>query len=562
MTLRKRVWLTFGIIVVIAILAGTVDWPKGPNIKIGSFTKELKVKLGLDLLGGTRLVYDADVSNIPASDRQGALDGVRDVIERRVNAFGVSEPVVQTTKVGDNWRVIVELPGIQDVNEAILLIGETPLLEFKEQKEVAPLSDEEKASRETFNASQKKKAEDVLKRALAGEDFAKLADEFSEDPGNTSTQDGSKKGGDLDFTQRGQLVPEFEDIIFDKLETGKVYTEVVESQFGYHIIKKTDERNNNGVREVRSSHILFIKKSLNPDQASDFSPTQLTGKQLKSATVQFDQNTGEPQVSLQFDSEGSKLFEEITQRNVGKVVGIFLDGSPISLPRVNEKISGGQAVITGKFTLDEAKQLAQRLNAGALPVPISLASQNNVGPTLGKISVERSFLAGILGLLFVSVFMIVYYRLPGLLSVVALTLYALIALMLFKLLSITLSLAGVAGFILSIGMAVDANILIFERTREELRAGRTLAQAIEEGFKRAWPSIRDSNASSLLSCLILAWFGTSVIKGFAITLAIGILVSMFSAITITRTFMRLLLTEHLQKKGKLFGLRETQKNTH
>jgi len=556
MITRKKIWLIFAGIVILAILAGFVDYPKGPDIRIGKYFKELKIHLGLDLQGGTHLVYDADTSQIPKADQSSALDGVRDVIERRVNTFGVSEPLVQTNQSGDQWRVIVELPGIKDINQAIKMIGETPLLEFKEEAPLNELTDEEKKAIEKINEEQKKKAEDVLKKALAGEDFAELANQYSEDPGNTD-EEGNKKGGDLGFFEQGQMVAEFDDVIFNKMNVGDIYPELIQTQYGYHIIKKTGEKEEDGKKLVQASHIIFITQSTEPQQQPyNFVSTGLSGKQLKRAQVQFDPNTNEPQVGLEFDDEGKKLFDEITTRNVNKIVAIYLDGAPISLPKVNEPIKEGTAVITGKFTLQEAKELAQRLNAGALPVPIKLVTQQNIGATLGKTSVERSLFAGLLGLLIVALFMIIYYRLPGFLSIVALLIYTLVVLAIFKLWPVVLTLAGIAGYILSIGMAVDANVLIFERTKEELRGGKQLSVAVEDGFKRAWLSIRDSNFSSLITCVILAWFGTSIIKGFAITLGIGILVSMFSAITVTRTFLRLIVNKNLEKNLWWFGIKK------
>ncbi len=539
--MRRNVWFGFILIVVLGILAGIVDFPKGPDIAVGPLKKELKVHLGLDLQGGTRLVYDADTSGVGPSERDDALQGVRDVIERRVNAFGVSEPVVQTNKVGEQWRVSVELAGIKDVNQAIKLIGETPSLDFR--TESAP--------------TQLRTTDEALSRAQAalqqlrqpGADFSKIASEFSDDPGSKDT------GGDLGFSPRGQFVPEFETALFDTLKDGEIVSEPVQTQYGYHIIKRIESRqiDENGEKklEVHGAHILVATQDLS--NVSGYTVTNLSGKNLKSATVEFNPNTGEPQVNLQFDGEGAKLFGEITKQNVGKTVAIYLDGSPISTPVVQQEITSGSAVISGNFKIDEAKTLARRLNAGALPVGISLVTQQTVGPSLGKVSIARSFFAGLVGLVAVAIFMIAYYRLPGLLATVALVLYTLIVLAIFKLWPITLTLAGVAGFILSIGMAVDANILIFERTREEIRSGRPLKSAIDEGFKRAWLSIRDSNVSSIITALILAWFGTSIIKGFAITLAIGILVSMFSAITITRTFMRLTSGAWLEKRHGLIG---------
>ncbi len=386
------------VILIIGAAAGYFDWVSWRPFR-----------LGLDLRGGTHLVYRADVSSLSAaSDISEAMSGLRDVIERRINLFGVAEPVVQTERVGGENRLIVELAGVFDIGEAIKAIGETPYLEFKE---------------------------------LKGEDFV---------------------------------------------------------------------------------------------------ATKLNGKYLKRASVGFSQNLGAPEVFLEFNEEGAALFEEITERNVGAPVAIFLDGAPISMPTVQERISGGKAQITGKFTPDEAKQLVRRFNAGALPVPITLLSQQSVGASLGKEALLKSLRAGIYGALAVAAFMIFWYRLPGVIAVLALGVYSTLTLLLFKMIPVTLSSAGIAGFILSVGMAVDANILIFERMKEELRLGKLLDFAMTEGFARAWTSIRDSNVSSLITAVILYWFGTSLVRGFALTLALGILVSMFSAITASRYFLRAL----------------------
>ena len=446
MEIKKLRNITFAIII-LALAAGfliypdvwnkSADWLNARKNSVG-FLKNISnipqyfnmpFRLGLDLQGGTHLVYEADLSQIQGKDAADAMQGVRDVIERRVNLFGVTEPLVQVDRVGEHYRLIVELAGIKDVNEAIKMIGETPSLDFRE----------ERTAEET--------------KAILGAQKAGQVSALKEDP-----------------------------------------------YFG--------------------------------------TPTELTGKYIKKAAVSFDSNTGAPQVDLEFNDDGAKLFSEITGRNVGKRIAIYLDSQPISAPVVNEAISGGRARITGNFGIEEAKLLVRRLNAGALPVPISLINQQTVGASLGEVSLRDSLNAGLVGLLAVAVFMIILYRLPGLLSVFALLIYTLIVLAIFKTIPVTLTLAGIAGFILSIGMAVDANILIFERTKEEMKTGKSLAGAVEEGFRRAWTSIRDSNVSSLLTCLILFWLGTSVIKGFALTLAIGILVSMFSAIVVTRNFLR------------------------
>lgn len=382
-------------------------------------------RLGLDLQGGTHLVYQADTSAVGFGEVSGAMEGLRDVIERRINAFGVSEPLVQTQSVGQDHRLIVELAGVFDIQEAIRVIGATPFLEFRELNEAA--------------------------RASLGEE---------------------NKENAIDFTS--------------------------------------------------------------------FVSTLLTGRYLKNSAIEFDPNTGKPSIALRFDDEGAKIFEEITERNVGLPLAIFLDGFPISSPVVQQKISGGQAQISGRFTLEEAKELVRNLNTGALPLPIALISQQSVAASLGNEALSRSFAAAAYGTIGVMIFMVLWYRLSGVVAVVALGVYGALTLFLFKLIPVTLSSAGIAGFILSVGMAVDANILIFERTKEERRLGKPLEHAMAEGFRRAWTSIRDSNISSLITATILYWFGTSLVRGFALTLSLGIVVSMFTAITATRYFLRAL----------------------
>jgi protein-export membrane protein SecD len=273
------------------------------------------------------------------------------------------------------------------------------------------------------------------------------------------------------------------------------------------------------------------------DANQQFVQTELTGRYLKQASLEFDQNTREPKVSLQFDDKGTQLFADITKANIGKMVAIYLDGAPISTPVVREQIPNGQAVISGSFTPTEAKLLVGRLNSGALPVPISLLSRQTIGATLGVSAVQAGVKSTIIGFLLIALFLILWYRLPGLVAVISLCIYIAIILALFKLLPVTLTAAGVAGFIISLGIAVDANVLIFERVKEELRLGRTISDAVATGYSRAWFSIRDSNTSSIITAVILFWFGTSLIKGFALTLGMGVLVSMLSAITITKIFL-------------------------
>lgn len=439
---QRGQWVRLGLIVVLAGLAVWVAGPWHPSLKLGALQRSLNVRLGLDLQGGVQLTYKADIAGIEGDRISEAMAGVRDVIERRVNSFGVSEPLVQTNKGGGEQRVIVELAGVYDPQQAIKLIGETPQLDFR--------------------------------REIDGEE---------------------------------------------------------------------------------------AKKQLNIDDATAlsgpiFERTELTGKNLQRAAVEFDQVSQQPHVALEFDGDGTKLFADLTKQNLQKRIAIYLDGVPISAPVVQSEITNGRAVISGGFTLPEAKQLAQRLNAGALPVPIELISQQTIGPTLGRISIQQSILAGILGLLGVIVFMIIFYRLPGVVAGVALILYALLFITLVKLLPITMTLAGVAGFILSIGMAVDANILIFERIRDNLRSGKTVAYSLENGFKGAWSSIQASNISTLLTGVIMYALGTSIIRGFALTLSLGVILSMFTAIIVTRTLLRVVFQYRILHKPLLLAVRK------
>lgn len=556
--IRMRSFIVLILAILLAIYVFPPAWNKTADfinnrtgLKLGHL-RETSFSFGLDLLGGTHLVYEADTKKIPFKDQSNAVDGVRDVIERRVNALGVSEPLVQTNYSGDKWRVIVELAGVKDVGEAIKQIGETPTLQFKTQSEQATrsLTAKEKAEMEEFNKKSKSAADGLLARALKGEDFGDLAFKNSEDKGTY------EKKGDLDWFREKVMVKEFEDAV-KALKNNEVRKTLLKTQFGYHIIKKTGEREikeeGKDIKEYRASHILILTKSEASFMTLDdyWIDAELSGKHLERASVQFDPNTNMPEIGLQFNDKGKKLFKEITEKNVGKLVGIFLDGSPITVPRVNETIYDGNARITGDFDLKEARLLATRLNAGALPVPIKLVSQQTVGATLGKISVDKSLWAGLIGFALVCLFMILYYRLAGLMSVIALLVYGVVILAIFKFVPVTLTLAGIAGFILSIGMAVDANVLIFERLKEELAEGRDLEYGVAEAFRRAWPSIRDGNISTLITAAILFWFSTSLIRGFALTLSLGILVSMFTAMVISRVFMKTIVT--VTKNNWLMG---------
>lgn len=525
-------------ILVVLIIALVLDF--GPSLSqrglnLPSFLN-MPFKLGLDLQGGTHLVYQADVSKIPSNDQASAVEGVRDVIERRVNSFGVAEPIIQVTQSGDQWRVIADLAGISDVNKAIELIGETPLLEFKEPNPnpQSNLTPEQKKQLDEYNADAKSRAEKALTEVLKpGADFSTIAKQLTEDDGSKDT------GGDLGFVKRGEFIDTFEKACFDDLQPGQISKTVVQSVFGYHVLKKEAERGSGDTYEVNCRHILMKTKAESDFGAvpEQWSYTGLTGKQLKRAVVVFDPQTQTPQISLQFNDEGAKLFGDLTSRNVGKPIAIFLDNAIISSPTVQEAITQGEAVINGRFTVTEAKLLAQRLNAGALPVPIELVSQQTIGASLGNQSIQQSMKAGIIGFILVCLFMIAYYRVPGVVAVIALVFYGLIVLAIFKIGNVTLTLSGIAGFILSIGMAVDANVLIFERLKEELRQGKVLSSAIEEGFRRAWSSIFDGNISTLITCAILFFFTTSSVKGFALTLSIGLIINLFSAMVVSKLIL-------------------------
>jgi preprotein translocase subunit SecD len=434
---KKRIWPRILIIFLLVIPAILIDLPnfkieipkpvakldgKAPFVHMSTkgtlyiINNDVDLKRGLDLQGGSRLVYIADLSKIRNEDKDKAMESLKNVIENRINAFGITEPLVQTTKAGNEYRLAVEMPGLKNTDQAMNLIGKTANLEFQE--------------------------------------------------------------------------------------------------FGDQSFKATD----------------------------------LTGKDLKKADVVFEPNTGAPQISLQFNSEGAKKFEQITERNVGKPLGIALDGQIISAPNVNEKIAGGNAQITGKFTFEEAKGLAVQLNAGALPAPISLTEQKTLEATLGQESVNKSLVAGIIGIIVVSLFMLTYYRLLGVFAVIGLFIYLALSLATFKIIGVTITMGGIAAFILDIGMSMETDVLVFERIREELRRGRDLTVSIRVGFQKAWPSIRDANIVSLVIAAILYWRGQSNIRGFAIVLAIGIVIGLFTTFFGTRVLLELAARRKLAKR--------------
>lgn len=429
--MSKKPRLLLAVIILLTLGAVYLDIPRftlfgktfsHPQLKLSGYSNNLEPKLGLDLAGGVQLTMSADMTGIDPADQPNAIESAKSIVENRINSLGVAEPVIQTAKTPSQYRLVVEIPGISDIDQAVAIVKRAAHLEFK-----------------------------ILKPEITPESSSAA---------------------------------------------------ILDSYIG----------------------------------------SGLTGSDLKRAIAQPGQDPNTPGyvVSLEFNSDGTKKLAQITQNNLGKPMPMFLDNQPISWPPpvIRAVIIDGNAQISGNFDAKSAKQLAIQLNAGALPVPLKIESQTRVGPTIGATAIQKSLFATVVGLISVAVFMIVYYRLLGIFAVVALAIYTVLVFAIFKLFQVTLTLAGIAGFVLSIGMAVDANILIFERIKEEKRWGKPNIDALFAGFDRAWSSIRDSNASSLITTAILYQFGTGPIKGFAFTLAIGILVSLFSAIIVTKTLLR------------------------
>jgi protein-export membrane protein SecD len=487
-------------ILVLAIVVLYVDLPDSPGLHLGSVQQEFRIRQGLDLQGGLQVLLEADLPQ-GESLEPGALGVASSIIENRVNALGVVEPLVQTQ--GDR-RIIVELPGVQDPDEAIATIRQTGLLEF-------------------IDAGTRYLPPATVVRTT----YPQLASQGAE----THSPDAPAP------------------------ETGTPTSTL----------------------EIEPSALAIS------DQVF---ATVLTGQHLKTAYPARDEQTGSFYIGLEMTPEGAEIFKNFTAANIGTYLTIVLDKEVISSPVIQSAIPEGIAQITGNFALEEAEQLAIQLRYGSLPVPLRVETTRTVGPTLGQDSVQRSLQAGIVGLSIVLLFMLIYYRVPGLLAALALILYGLLNLAVYKVgwpilllislllmasylldrrdiwplalggalflgtvglaaagfTGVTLTLPAITGFILSTGMAVDANILVFERMKEELRAGRSLNSAMEAGFSRAWTSIRDSNISTLITCAILFYFGSTfgagAVKGFAVTLALGVVINMFTAITVTRTFMR------------------------
>ena len=436
----------FLLIIFLTLVSLYIALPKEvvPPLNITIFGKQIQkdfeLKKGLDIQGGMEVVLRADMTEIANQDRDTAIESSREVILRRVDLFGISEPTVTTSKTAGEYRLLVDLPGVSDPNQALQLVGTTAQLDFR----------------------------------LQNPDLA--------------------------------------------------------------------------TAEATNSAIAFFNQ---------FEMTELTGKQLKRAIVQFDPQTNEPVIALEFDDEGRDLFAAITKENVGEVLAIFLDDYPLAMPRINTPILDGRAVMTGGFDLEGAKQTAIQLNAGALPVPIEIIEQRQLGASIGQEAVKKSVKAGLIGIGLVMAFMIMLYGWNGLIADLALVIYGILTVAIYKIMGVTLTLPGIAGLLLTIGMAVDANILIFERMKEELRLDKVWKRAMELGFGRAWDSIKDANIATIMTALVLinpldfSFLNTSgMVRGFGITLLIGVLISLFTGVVVTRTFMRLFLRDPNYKKDK------------
>lgn len=436
------------LILLLAAIAVWIDLPGNPGIHLWTFDKDIATRLGLDLVGGVQALLEADLPPGAAIDAEKMQAATR-IVENRVNGLGVEEAVVQ--QAGDK-RIVVEIPGVKDPEEAIATIRETGLLEFVHM-------------------------------------------------GSTRIDEGT----------------------------------IVQTDYG---------QTSSAPAETAPAPTAPAGENAPPAESSQVLHTVMTGEVLRTVEVATDA-TGQYVIEFTLTPEGSQLFADYTSQNVGQILGIVLDKEVISAPTVEDAITEGNGIIRGAFTQESANALAVQLRYGSLPVPLKVVESRTVGPTLGEDSLRKSLLAGVIGFSVVVLFMALYYRLPGLLADVAILIYAALAFALFRWIPITLTLPGIAGFLLSTGSALDANILIFERLKEELRAGRTLGQAVDLAWKRAWPSIRDSNIATLITCSILFWFGSAfgatIVKGFSLTLALGVGVSLFTAIVVTRTFLNLVI---------------------
>ncbi len=607
----RRYSKTLVVIVLLVLVAALALGFK--TVSIGSFERTgdnvLGLKLGLDLQGGSHLVYQAVLTNdageriAPTADQ---MDSLRRIIERRVNETGLGEPIIQT--LGDD-RLLVQMPGVGDPQRAKAIIGETAQLEFKHRQLNVPVEVDLDASQIVsvtigeFPEPASTSTDELIdgsetSTASLPQTTVTTSAETSTDAGAVSST-GSGTDGDAPEVELSFLLVEFTDegaeimdaVILRMLESAlaaavggssppnqlqvdingdEFRTMTLPSQF----VARVQGTNIFGMALLSTSgrpladNIEGTRALFGDDPEVDFveiygafdEDVGLTGDDLARAYAGTHSASGLPIVNIEFNGEGARRFGELTQEIAGTtdLLAIFLDDEELIAPGVTQAITGGAAFIQGRdFTPDRARDISQLLEAGRLPIPIELVQERDVDAILGADSLRKSVIAGLIGLALVLVFMVAYYRVPGLVAAVALIIYGVLMLAIFKILPVTLTLSGLAAAILSVGMAVDANILIFERMKDELRAGRTLLTSINIGFNRAWPAIRDGNFSTLITCAILFWFadtlGATVVQGFAATLAIGVMVSMFSAIVVSRTLLRLVATTALASRVSWFA---------
>jgi preprotein translocase subunit SecD len=594
------------IIIAIAVaLAGAILGFQ--KIKLGEFERggdtALGLSLGLDLQGGGHLVYQANLTDpetgevLQVSEEQ--MESLKKAIERRVNSAGLGEPIIQILGAD---RLLVQLPGVSDLQRAKDLIGETARLEFKRRELNVPREVDEISADDVLSVTV-----DFLPEPDLGEDDETAAESESEDAesGEPPPPDEAEDPLDLpvvflvEFTDAGAL--EFESIL-DRVTKGYIdaVTQIQLGERGYPSYIEILVDGNQQLRyqigplsiiqvatsttyafvvppEVTTNEqppLEVMKERVGDNAQVSFIELQgsvdedigLTGDDLSRAFPGQHTASGLPIVNLEFDDRGTRVFGEVTQDIIAKQqdtgirdqIAIFLDGNELISPEVNAVITSGTAIIEGRqdFTVERVRNIALLLESGRLPIPIELIQERAVDAILGADSLAKSVVAGLIGLALVLTFMVLYYRLPGLVAAVALLIYVSIVLAIFKIVPVTLTLSGVAAVILSVGMAVDANILIFERMIDELRSGRTLLSSINFGFDRAWPAIRDGNVSTLITCAILFWFadqlGASIVQGFAVSLAIGVGVSMFTAITISRTLLRFVATARFTRSIRVW----------
>ncbi|MDO5561920.1 MAG: protein translocase subunit SecD [bacterium] len=463
---KSKVVRNFVLILALTLIAGFIalpskwQWQFGnktitfdksilqPTIFGKQYSLDLPLKKGLDIAGGMQLQLCADMSNIAKEDRLDALESAVEVVRSRIDAYGVSEPVIQTAINGDDYRIIVELPGLDNTDEALSLIGTTAMMDFR------------------------------LQQATAAAAIASVS---------ATTQE-----------------------------------EQINQYYAY---------------------------------LESFEKTDLTGTMLKKAMATFDPQTRQPVIALEFTPEGREIFADITKNNLGNNLGVFIDDWPVTVPRIESAIIDGNAIINGQFTVDSSRELAVQLNSGALPVPLEILQQRQVGASLGEDSISRSIFAGVVGLTLVCLFMILIYGTKGIIADIGLVIYSILIIAIYKIFGVTLTLPSIAALLLSIGMAVDSNILIFSRLQEELQAGKTLNQARELSFGRAWDSIRDANVITIMIAVILinpfdfSFLNSSgMIRGFGITLLIGVIVGLFTGIFVSRNFMRIWIREKEEKE--------------